>query len=177
MTRNAIALLLLGGALGCAAAASSVSQARAQSADLSEADRSFLVKEARGASYELQSAKLAAKKAARQDVKAYAEKLVQDHEKYNVALEKLGKKEGLTLPTDIDAADKAHLQDLERLTGKAFDDLYIKEALRINADDERDGAKEKAGTKNQAIKDFLAEFDDMDKEHEKLAQKLEKSAG
>lgn len=170
MTRNVIAALLLGGA-------ALAGPARAQGSDLTEADRSFLVKEARGASYELQSAKLAVGKAERQDVKAYAEKLVQDHEKYNAALEKLGKREGLTLPTDVDATDKAHMQDLERLTGKGFDDLYVKEALRINADDKRDGDKEKAATKVQAIKDFLAEFDDMDQEHEKLARKLEKAKG
>ena len=171
--RNAVAASLLAGA----AVAGWQGPARAQNADLSEADRSFLVKDARGAAYELQSAKLAVQKAARQDVKDYAAKLVRDHETYNTALEQLGKKQGLTLPTDFDATDKAHMQDLERLSGKAFDDLYIKEAMRINADDERDSAKEKASTKVQAIKDFMAEFEGMDKDHEKLAQKLAKSDG
>ena len=150
-----------------------LSPAWAQSGTLSEADRSFLVKESRGAAYELESAKLAISKAARADVKSYAEKLVHDHETYNAALERLGKQEGLTLPTDLDDAEKAHMADLKRLDGKAFDALYVKEAVRINADDKKEGAKEKADTKSQAIKDFMAKFSDMDAEHEKLAKQLE----
>ena len=70
------------------------------------------------------SAKLAVSKASREDVKSYAQKLVHDHEDYNAALEKLGKDEGVILPTDPDAADKAHMTDLEKLNGKAFDALY-----------------------------------------------------
>ena len=173
MKKQLIAALLF----ASVAAQAVQSSARAQSSDLSEADRAFMVKEARGAAYELASAKLAAKKAARQDVKDYAEKLVHDHEQYNAALDKLGRKAGLTLPVDFDSSDKAHMQDLERLSGKDFDDLYVKEALRINANDKRDGTKEKADTKVQAIKDFMAEFSDMDDEHEKLARKLQKPNG
>ena len=168
MKGMASAALLLAGLTGTA---------WAQTGTLSEADRSFLVKESRGAAYELASAKLAVKKASRGDVKSYAEKLVKDHEMYNAALEKLGKSQGLTLPNEPDPADKAHMQDLERLSGAAFDGLYIKEALRINADDKRDGAKQKADTKSEPIKDFMAKFSDMDAEHEKLAAQLEKSKG
>ena len=152
-------------------------QAYAQSGKLSDSDKSYLTKDRAGASYELGSAKLAASKAAREDVKRYAEKLIHDHEDYNSALEKLGKEEGVTLPTEPDAADKAHMADLEKLSGKAFDTLYIQEALRINAEDKKDSEKEKAETSNPAIKVFIAKFADMDGEHEKLAKQLEKSNG
>ncbi len=175
--RAATAALLLGTTAFAGSLAGGTGAAQAQGADLTEADRAFLVKEAHGASYELQSAKLAVGKASRQDVKDYAAKLVRDHETYNAALEKLGRAQGVTLPTDLDAADKAHMQELERASGKSFDDLYVKEASRINAEDKRDGAKEKAVTKSQPIKDFLASFDAMDEEHQKLAQKLEKAGG
>ena len=152
-------------------------QAYAQSGNLSEADKSYLTKDRRGAAYELGSAKLAVSKASREDVKSYAEKLVHDHENYNAALEKLGKQEGLTLPTDPDAADAAHMADLQKLSGKAFDTLYIQEALRINAGDKKDSENETSETKNPAIKEFIAKFADMDAEHEKLAKQLEKSNG
>jgi len=151
------------------------SQAAAQSGSLNEVDKAFLMKDSRGAAYELGSAKLAVEKASRDDVKSYAEKLVKDHEDYNTALETLGKQEGITLPTEPDAADKAHMSDLAKLSGEAFDSAYIKEALRVNADDKRDSEKEKAATNNGAIKSFLAKFAAVDAEHEKLAKQLEKS--
>ena len=152
-------------------------QAYAQSGSLSESDKAYLIKDRRGATYELESAKLALSKAAREDVKSYAQKLVHDHSAYNAALEKLGKEQGVTLPTEPDAADKAHMADLEKLSGKAFDALYIKEAIRINTEDKTDAEKAKSSTKDQAIKEFIAKFADMDAEHEKLAKQLETSNG
>ncbi len=151
--------------------------AAAGSGSLTASDEEFLTKDTRGGAYELQSAKLAVQKASRSDVKSYAEKLVSDHQRYNLALEKLGKENGLALPTELDSADKSRLSDLEKLSGKAFDALYVKEALRINAEDKRDSEKEKATTKSEAIRSFIAKFADMDAEHETLARQLEKSSG
>ena len=48
----------------------------------------------------------------------------------------------------------------------------MKEALRIDAEDKRDSEKEKATTKSEAIKSFIAKFADMDTEHETLAKQL-----
>lgn len=150
-------------------------QALAQDAGkLSEGDKAFLTKEARGAAYELDIGKMAVKKAARPDVKSYVEKLVHDHEDYNAALEKLGKDQGLTLSTEPDAADKAHLDDLAALDGAAFDTLFVEQAVQVNAEDKKDGAAEKEETKNQAIQAFMQKFSSMDEEHEKLAKALEK---
>ena len=105
-----------------------------------------------------ESAKLAASKASREDVKSYAQKLVHDHSDYNAELEKLGKEQGATLPTEPDAADQARMAELEKASGKAFDALYVKDALRINADDKKAAEKEKSETKNPAIKAFIAKF-------------------
>lgn len=145
----------------------------AQSGALSESDKAFLTKDRRGATYELESAKLAETKAKRQDVKEYAQKLVHDHEAYNTALENLGKDQGVTLPTEPDAADKAKMAELEKVSGEAFDKLYVQEALRINAEDKKDAEKERSETKSEAVKEFIAKFADVDAEHEKLAKSLE----
>ena len=151
--------------------------ALAQSGTLSESDKAFLTKDRRGAAYELESAKFAETRAKRQDVKSYAQKLVHDHEAYNAALEKLGKEQGVTLPTEPDATDKVKMAELEKLNGDAFDKIYIQDALRINTEDKKDAEKEKSETKNEAIKSFIAKFADMDAEHEKLAKELEASKG
>ena len=146
--------------------------AHAQSGSISEADKTFLMEDSRGAAYELASAKLAVSKATRDDVKNYTEKLVRDHERYNSELEQLGRSLGLTLSTELDQTAKVHIEDLQGLSGTAFDMLFLKEAKRVNADDKRDADKEKASTKEQTIKDFIAKFAATDAEHEKIADEL-----
>ena len=157
-----------------AAALCAASQAHAQAGKLSDVDKDFLIKDRRGAAYELDSARLAVSRASRSDVKSYAEKLVHDHDAYNAALEKLGKDEGVTLPTDLEASDKARLASMEKLNGPAFDAAYIKEAIRINAEDKSAAEKERNQTGSSAIRDFIGRFAAMDAEHEKLARQLEK---
>ena len=169
MTAKLIGIALMATALA--------SPAWAQAGKLSASDEAFLTKDAMGAAYELQSAKLATTKATRPDIKAYAAKLVHDHEAYNAALEKLGQEHDVKLSMQPDAADAAHLLDLNRASGSAFDTLYVQEAIRVNKEDKQAGDAEKASTKSQVIKDFIAKFAAMDAGHEKLAKTLEKAGG
>ena len=140
--------------------------------NLAAPDRDFLVQDAQGAAYELSLARLAADRAAREDVKAYARKLVADHDGYNGALQALGHAKGLQLPTDMTAASTAKLDALKLLSGAPFDKAFIVEAMRVNADDVAEANKEKATTRDAAIRSFLDRFAAMDGEHEALARKL-----
>ena len=147
----------------------------AQNHALSATDEAYLTKEASGAAYELETAKVAASKAVRPDIKSYAAKLVTDHETYNAALSQFGKDQGIILSNELDAADKGRLQALQQASGAAFDALYLQEALRVNKQDKGQGDAEKAATKNDAVKAFIGKFDAMDEEHERLAKQLEKN--
>lgn len=161
-------------ALWAAAAMTALGASSAVAAPPSATDKAFLDKDAAGAVYELESARLATSKAARDDVKTYAKMLVDDHESYNTALRQLGKDVGVDLPTQMDAADAARLSKLKDASGPAFDAAYLEEAIRINAEDKRDAERERAGTKNEAVKDFIEKFADVDAKHERLAKALNK---
>ncbi len=137
------------------------------------ADKDFLMTDAQGAAYELESAKLATQKASRADVKAYGEKLVHDHEAYNAALQQLGKEEHLDLPNDLTAGDTIRLTALKALSGALFDRAYVKEAKRINADDLSDAKKELDSNSDEGVKAFISKFAGVDAEHERLAKALE----
>ncbi len=140
----------------------------------STTDKDYLVEDARSAAYELASAKLATQKASNPAVKAYAEKLVKDHESYNTALQRLGHDQGYTLPNDLSAADSVRLTALKALSGSLFDKAYVKEAIRINADDLSEARKEMDATQDETIKTFLSQFAGMDAEHEASAKALDK---
>ena len=155
--------------------AASSGPARAQNTPTrSTTDKDYLVQDAQGSAYELETAKLATQKASNPDVKAYAQKLVHDHETYNAALQRLGHQQGFALPTDLTAADTVRLTALKALSGSLFDKAYVKEAIRINADDLSEAKKEMDATQDDTIKTFLSQFAGMDAEHEALAKALDK---
>ena len=147
-----------------------VGPALAQAVD--SADRDYLVQDAQGAAYELNLAKLAVDKASRADVKAYAGKLVADHETYNAALQALGKEKGLSLPNDMTSGDTVKLTALKALSGSLFDKAFIEQATSINAEDVKEADKERKSTKDEVIRSFIGKFASMDTEHEALAKKL-----
>jgi len=129
---------------------------------LLQPDKKYLTSDAQGAAYELATAKLAVSKASSPAVRQYAQMLVEDHEKFDTALIKLGQDEGVTLPTNMTAKDQARLARLDRLEGVTFDKVYVREALRINQQDEKDSKKELARTKDPRIKQFLQQFAEVD---------------
>lgn len=169
------ALLLAGSALAPAARAQTAPPAgAAATASISDADRAFLVKDAQGGVYERALAELAQSRASRPDVKAYATKVVEDHGTANGALEDLATFKGVTLPTSMSPADQRRLKGMTAYTPRAFDGAFIKEAIRVNAEDKRAGAAEAARTQDTDIKDFLSKFSSMDADHERMALALRK---
>lgn len=67
---------------------------------------------------------LALKKSSNNDVKQFAEKMVQDHEQANQQLESIAKSKGLTVPTKLDAKHQAMVNNLKARSGAAFDKAY-----------------------------------------------------
>jgi putative membrane protein len=94
-------------------------------AKVSSADRSFATKAAAAGAAEIADAQLALKNSSRQDVKAFAQRMVDDHTKAANQLKSIAGGEGITLPSSESAADKKHTDALQKLNGAAFDQKYI----------------------------------------------------
>lgn len=139
----------------------------------SSGDRDYLVQDAQGAAYELSLAKLAAGRASRDDVKTYAQKVADDHERYNSALQDLGRQVGVKLPTDMTTAEGVKLTAMKVLSGSAFDKAFLEQMVSINDDDMKEAEQEKKATKSEAIKSFIGKFAAMDQSHEQRAKELQ----
>ncbi len=150
-----------------------VLSAPAANATVSADDRSFLRHEAQGDAYELAIAQLAAEKATRGDVKAYAQRIVSDHEQANAALRHLAQDKGVQLPNGMTNDEQTRFSGLQNLHGADFDRAYVKEALRVNAEDKRDFAKEAKTTHDAEIRAYVQRFSAMDAEHEQAAKQLQ----
>jgi len=74
---------------------------------------------------EVQSAKLALQKAQRPEVKEFAQKIIDDHQKANQRLMQIAQSKQLQIPREMKAGDRGQLQDLQQLDGQQFEDAYV----------------------------------------------------
>ena len=95
----------------------------------------FLKSAAQGGMAEVELAKLATSKASRDDVKALAQTIQQDHEKANAELKDLASSKKLTLPDSVSAQQKATVDRLGKLTGVAFDKAYVDDMVKDHQKD------------------------------------------
>jgi putative membrane protein len=77
--------------------------------------------------FEVETSALAAARSKDADITAFAQQMVEDHSKAGAELQMAAKKQGLPpLPDKLDAAKQAQYQQLDKATGVAFDQLYVK---------------------------------------------------
>ena len=74
---------------------------------------------------EIAAAKIALNKAKSSDVKAFAQKMVDDHGAALTKVQTVAEQKGVTLPTEPDAMHKAMAAKLEKMSGDAFDKAYM----------------------------------------------------
>src|SRR5215471_14292724 len=105
------------------------------STSLASSDASFLKKAALGGLEEVELGKLAADKASNPDVKAFGQKMVDDHTRSNDGLMKLAQQKNLQVPSAPDASGKREIDKLSKLSGAAFDKAYMKEMVEDHKKD------------------------------------------
>ena len=76
---------------------------------------------------EVAAGKLALEKSQSDDVKSFAQKMIDDHTKAQQELQTLADSKGVKLPTEPDAKHKAMAKMLSALKGDAFDKRYLKQ--------------------------------------------------
>ncbi len=79
---------------------------------------------------EVKLGELAEKQAKEQSVKDFAKHMVTDHSKANDKLKEAAAADGITLPADVNAKQKATFESLQKLNGTAFDERYTSEMLK-----------------------------------------------
>ena len=96
-------------------------------AKLTAADRKAIMDMAMSNMAEVEMGKMAQSKSQNADVKAFGQKMVDDHGKALTEVQTLAQSKGVTLPTELDAKHKALAAKLEKANGDAFDKAYTKQ--------------------------------------------------
>jgi putative membrane protein len=97
---------------------------RADTADASDADKTFVATAASGGMAELKLGKYAEDNGSSENVKKFGKRMAKDHTKANKELEAIAKKHGIDVPTDLSADDAAIVDTLMKMNGADFDKAY-----------------------------------------------------
>jgi putative membrane protein len=118
---NRITKLLSTAALGCAG----MMLASSAHADVTDQDKQFLTTVSQANVNEIKLSQLAETKATNPQVKAYAHKMVVDHNALGMKMKPFADAWGITPPANVDADHQAEYDKLNGLSGDAFDKEYM----------------------------------------------------
>ncbi len=140
-------------------------------------DHNFMMKAAQGGMAEVQLGQLAEQNGQSQEVKDFGKRMVTDHSKANDELKQVAAQEGVSLPTTLDAKDKATMQRLQDLHGAAFDKAYMKDMVMDHEKDIAEFKHEASTGNNQAVKNWASQTVPTLESHLQQAEKVAPTVG
>lgn len=127
--------------------------------------REFVEKAAISGQFEIQSSQLALKQSQDEQIRDFAQEMIDDHQKANEELKRLAMQEKINLPTELDQAHRDKLEQL-REAGDGFDSMYKRmqheghqKAVKLFDAYTREGD-------NETLKDYAEKTLPILKEHE-----------
>jgi putative membrane protein len=123
---------------------------------------------------EIQTGQLAAQKAASDDVKQFGQHMVEEHGKALQELQTLAQKKGVSLPQQPDKDAQKVMQQLEKASGKEFDERYMKE-VGVKSHQKASKLFQQAASraKDPEVRAFAEEMLPDIKQHLQMAQKMQ----
>ncbi len=136
------------------------------------ADKTFLMNADEGNSAEIAASELALRKSKNPDVKAYAQKMITDHQKLRSDMSTFTQQMGVTTPQPLSATHKAEDKHLAALSGKSFDAEYVKSMDQDHHKTLGMFQNEVATTSNQDLKAAVQQGTPVIQEHTDMADQL-----
>lgn len=100
---------------------------------LSSSDRLFMNRAAQGNLAEISLSQLALERASNDDVKQYAQQMIEQHTQANNQLMQLAGQKGVTLPKELDTRHQQLERQLQQLSGASFDRAYMRAMVNDHA--------------------------------------------
>jgi putative membrane protein len=142
------------------------------SATVAEGDRAFADKAARTGMAEVQLATNVSNRAQTQEVRAFAQRMITDHNRSNQELTALGAQKGIDPPADLDPEKKALDAELAKLTGPALDRAYMEAMVKDHAAAVAEFDAASRGLADPDLKAFAAKNLPILQEHHRMAEEI-----
>jgi len=155
----------------------SASSSNSGNAKMDSTDQTFVKKAAQDGLGEVQIAQLAQQKSSDPQVKQLAQKLIDDHQKSNDELKSIADRQNIQLPSNLSQQDKDRVDRLSKLSGKQFDEAFLREQVRDHKKDIREFKNEASNGQDPQLKQFAQKNVSVLQEHLSMAQQNESSMG
>jgi putative membrane protein len=142
---------------------------------LSKEDSMFVMEAAKGGMMEVEAGNLAQQNATNQRVKDFGAMMVRDHSQANNELKSLVSSRGIMIPDSLPSDQRKHLDQMKKMTGKAFDSHYVSMMLSDHKKDVNKFEKESKDAKDADIRNWASKTLPTLKTHLDSIQAISKS--
>jgi len=157
-------------------ATSALAQSRPAVISSGSADIEFVLDAAKGGMAEVELGRLAAERAKSDEVKKFAQRMVDDHTKAGDQLKSIAESKGIKLPVEMDAQDRALMNRLQKLNGAAFDRAYMQVMVSDHVKDVNEFRKEANTGRDPKVKSFASSTLPTLEEHLQHARQARQAA-
>ncbi len=140
----------------------------------SDDDKKFIATAAQSDVNEIKLSQLAEQKASNPAVKAFAQKMVREHEKMTASMRPFAEAWGITAPTGLDDEHQKEYDKLNGLSGQDFDKEYMDQMVRDHAKALRAFTTEAKDTQDAKFRAIVLRGKTMVAAHKNMAYDLKK---
>jgi len=140
-------------------------------------DETFITKAATGGMAEVELGRMGVEKASSDEVKKFAQRMVDDHSKANDELKTLAQSKNVTLPEPADPHAKAMQDKLSKMSGASFDRAFMQTMVVDHKKAVNDFRMASKSAKDPEIKAWAAKTLPTLEEHLKMAQSTTTAVG
>lgn len=157
--------------------ANSPSTMSGQSTPNTMADRDFVKEALQGGMAEVQMGQLALQKSNNDQIKQFAQKMIDDHTQLGEQMKPVAQQLGIKEPKDISKKDKEIVAKLQNLNGDAFDKAYVQTMLKDHKHDNMAFKREAESGADPNVKQAATQGEQVISAHLQLIQQIAKSQG
>jgi putative membrane protein len=137
-------------------------------------DKLFVKKALQGGMAEVQLGQLTLQKSNNDQVKQFAQHMIDDHTKLGEQMKPVAQQLGVSAPTDISKKDKSTIAKLQALSGPAYDEAYIRDMVKDHKQDLSEFQTEASSGQDQTVKDAASQGSKVIAQHLQMIQQLAK---
>ena len=140
-------------------------------------DKKFVQGALQGGMAEVALGKLALEKSSNEDVKKFAQRMVDDHTKLGEDMKPAAEQLGVAMPAGLSKKDQALEAKLQGLSGAQFDKAYVKAMVKDHQKDLQEFQHEAQAAATPAVKEAAQKGAPIIQSHLEQIQQIAKSGG
>jgi putative membrane protein len=142
--------------------------------EASTMDKMFVKKAMQGSMAEVQLGQLTLQKSNNDQVKQFAQHMIDDHTKLNDQMKPVAQQLGVQVPSEVSKKDSKTMAKMQALSGPAYDQAYIKDMVKDHKQDLSEFQMEASSGQDPAVKDAASQGSKVIAQHLQMAQQMAK---